>query len=418
MHNLRTVIKFEVLKQIRKPLFWVAIFAFPVMMIVFGGISYLSTKLSMDQGEKAKEQTTQIIKKIIVVDETKLVDSKQFAGLTTEFETDKNQTIEKFRTSTEKAALIIYPKNIPEAPIAIYTKTGKDKAETQQISIGMEALATSALQASVESKINNSAAAILKTQSLPKETHIVNEKGQDYNPFSQMIVPGIFLVVFFLVFVLTGNQTLVATTEEKENRVAEMILTTVKAQTLIVGKIIALVALGFIQITALLTPIILSYFVAIKYFSLPPLINNILQMATFEFWPVFFGAALLLFGFLLLTGFTILAGSLFPTAQDAAQFYTPIVLGQMLPFYFIGAITTGAGGMIVKILSFFPLSAPLTLLIRNMAGNLPLHEGLIGLAVVILSSVVVMVIAVKAFKKGVFEYSKPASFKDAFKRAR
>ncbi len=410
MHNLSTVIKFEILKQIRKPLFWIAIFAFPTMLLLFGGLSYLSTELAMNQGEIAKNQTEQIIKKIIVVDETGLVKKDAFGELTTDFKTDKDQAIIEFKNSQNKEALIIYPKEIPEKPIIIYTRLTDDKAETQRLSMGIETLSSMALQSSIESNIDKKSADILKAQALSKETHVINDEGIDYNPLAQMIIPGIFLAVFFIIMVVTGNQTLVATTEEKENRIAEMILTTVKAKTLISGKIIALVVLGFIQIIALLAPILIGYVIATKYLNLPPIISEFLTLANFEFWPTFFGATLLVFGFLLTTGFTILAGSLFPTAQDAAQFYTPIILGNMLPFYFAGAIVAGAGGVIVTFLSYFPLSAPVTLLLRNMAGNLPLYEGLLGLLIVIISSIAIMFLAVKAFRKGVFEYTKTPSW--------
>lgn len=63
MFNLGTVIKFEILKQIRKPLFWLAVFATPALIILFGGVSYLGSKLSHEQTDKNKQQVAETSQK-------------------------------------------------------------------------------------------------------------------------------------------------------------------------------------------------------------------------------------------------------------------------------------------------------------------------------------------------------------------
>lgn len=410
MYNLGKVVKFEILKQIRKPLFWIAIFAFPAIMLVFSGVMYLSNKLASDQGEVAKQSLDTSLEKIVIVDKGNIINKDLLKGTKAELATDEAKALENFKQKDSKQALVILPKEIATESTTLYSKVGKDKAETQQISMGLESFTKGLISNSVENKVDKNTAAILRGKTAPTKNVILDENGKEYNPMAKMIVPGIFLVIFYFIFIFTGNQTLQATTEEKENRVAEMILTTVKAKTLIVGKIIALVLLGFIQIIALLTPMIIFYFVATKYFNLPPFISQILDSAEFELWPIIFGAVYLVFGTLLMTGFTILAGSLFPTAQDAAQFYTPIILSSMLPFYFVGAIFSGAKSVIVTILSFFPLSAPVTLLMRNTANNLPFSEAIIGLVIIIVSTVIIMYFAIRAFRKGAFKYDAP-SFK-------
>jgi ABC-type Na+ efflux pump permease subunit len=56
-----------------------------------------------------------------------------------------------------------------------------------------------------------------------------------------VIPPLLFLVIFYLLIAMLGNQMLSSTLEEKENRVTEMILTTLNPTTLIIGRITALV---------------------------------------------------------------------------------------------------------------------------------------------------------------------------------
>ena len=90
----------------------------------------------------------------------------------------------------------------------------------------------------------------------------------------------------------------------------------------------------------------------------------------------------------------------------------------IMPIYFAGAIFTGAKTIIVQILTFFPLSAPFTLLMRNTAGNLSIGEGLVGLIILIASTIILMLIAVRAFRFGVFEYSGRLSLKQVLAKVK
>ena len=74
-----------------------------------------------------------------------------------------------------------------------------------------------------------------------------------------MVPPLIFLVIFYVLIMLLANQMLNSTLEEKENRVTEMILTTLNPTTLIVGKVIALFAIGLVQMMVFLSPIVVGH---------------------------------------------------------------------------------------------------------------------------------------------------------------
>lgn len=403
----------------RKPLFWVAIFAFPLLFLVVGGISYFGATMAEKQSSVAQDELKDNLSSVIIVDQTGLVKTEAFAGLETKMLDNQETAMAEFKASdNQKLALIIYPKDVATDKIQTYTKLGNDKAISQQVSMGVASLASVALTASASAEVTPEIATVLASKNFNVSSLILDKTGAVYAPFEKMIIPGAFLVLLFVTFILTGNQTLVATTEEKENRVAEMILTTINTKALITGKIIALVVLGFIQITALLLPMILIYLGGVKLGLVPEFLSSILSGAKAEFWPIFFGVNILIWGFLLMTGFTILVGSLFPTAQDASQFYGPIVMAMVIPLYFAGAIFTGAKTIVIQILTFFPLSAPFTLLMRNTAGNLSVSDGLIGLTILIVSAVVLMLIAVQAFRFGVFEYSGRLSLKQVLAKTK
>ena len=83
--------------------------------------------------------------------------------------------------------------------------------------------------------------------------------GQLTGGFGSAIPPLIFLLIFYISIILLSNQMLNSTLEEKENRVTEMILTTLNPTSLIIGKVIVLFMVGAVQILVFLTPFAAGY---------------------------------------------------------------------------------------------------------------------------------------------------------------
>ncbi len=418
MSSLSTVTKFEILKRIRKKSFWISILIFPAFMLIFGGISYLNIKLSESQQEADRQNITSETSKgdylIGVIDESNIINPKLLTKL--KLKSFKAQTNNEafFKQKPELDALIVYQPDLIKNGIDKYIHAQAKDEQTQKLQAGVDQLAFYLASESVDDKIEPATKAIVKKE-IDTTTKVFNQDGQDYDPIKKMIVPTVFLVIFFLIFTMSGNQMLVSVTEEKESRIAEMILTSINGQTLIVAKIISLIVTSVIQVVSIIVPLIIFYFVANKMANLPPEINQLLTNPIIEFWPIFFGVMFLIFGFLMLTSLIILIGSLFPTAQEAGQFFGFIFMAVFLPFYFIGAIASGSDNIIIQFISYFPTTSTLTMLIRNATGNLPILDGFIGLIVTILFSIISIKLAVRAFKSGLFEYSKKLSLKSLIK---
>ncbi|MBC7297545.1 MAG: ABC transporter permease, partial [Demequina sp.] len=69
----------------------------------------------------------------------------------------------------------------------------------------------------------------------------------------------LYVVLFYIVILLMGDHMLTATVEDKENRVTAMILTTNRAKTLLVGKVISLFIIGFVRMLVFAIPIAAGY---------------------------------------------------------------------------------------------------------------------------------------------------------------
>jgi len=201
-----------------------------------------------------------------------------------------------------------------------------------------------------------------------------------------------------------------ATVEEKENRVTEMILTTIKAKTLLVGKVVSLFAIGFVQMLVFAIPIAIAYTFFRAKLNIP---NVDLSSLQFQAGPMIIGGLLLIGSFALFTATLVAIGAAMPTVKDAAPFFTGVVLTLFVPIYAVSLIVTSPSAPIVQVFTFFPYTAPVTALVRNALGSLPLWTAIVDIVVLFGLSALVLQFAVGIFKYGSIEYGKKVSLKGA-----
>ena len=105
---------------------------------------------------------------------------------------------------------------------------------------------------------------------------------------------------------------LASTPAEKENRVTEMILTTLNPTASITGKVISLFIAGFVQVLVFLLPVLVAYLFFRMSLNIPELD---LSSVTFELGQMIVGALLAIGGFALFTGTLVAIGAVMPPTK-------------------------------------------------------------------------------------------------------
>jgi len=208
-----------------------------------------------------------------------------------------------------------------------------------------------------------------------------------------------------------GGQMLTSTTEEKENRVIEMILTTIESRTLIIGKILSLVTLGFIQMLIILVPIVVAYLLFRDSLSIPTIDFSSLPV---DWLRMLIGASIFASSFALFTGLLVAIGAAAPTAKEAGGFFGVVMMIIFGPLYAAPLFISMPGSLLVQMLSYFPFTAPIPLLLRNAVGNLSLSEAAIAVTILVVTAALVIRIAVRTFRYGALEYNRKLGFKEIF----
>ena len=394
MHNLGTVFKFETIRVLKKPTFWLMALGFPLMFAALYGIVFWSQSTTMQAAKELEKQEFSLA----VTDDSKLVRPELLMAAKTKTVESKEAGINEVKNG-KIDAYIYFPKDIGKQKVEVY---GKDVGLFQNGKYG--AVAQSLLSQSVASSVSQAQVAILQNKVQLSSTTYLD--GKEHGGINEMIAPGLFLVIFFMLVTFFGNQMLTSSTEEKENRTVEMLLTMVKTDTLITGKILSLMVLALIQMLVIILPVAAGYLAFGSKLQLP---NMDLSLLVFD--PVRIGLALVIFlaSFMMFTGMLVTLGAMMPTAKEASQWFGLVIMLIFGPFYGITAFVSFPDSPFVKFLSLFPFTAPIPLLLRNAVGNLPAWEGLLGVALLIVAAVFVLWLAVRVFRYGAMSYDSKLS---------
>lgn len=403
MHNLSNVIRFEVGRTIKKPSFWLNILSIPVLFGIIAVIVYFSNTSSQSARDAAEKEKFSFV----VKDESGLVPPSlvvQAGGSTV---SDSQAAIARVQ-SGKVDAFFVYPADLTKQPVRVYHQNN-GLFENGRYSNTAEAL----LKANVTASVSPQVAAVL-AGSVTTDTTVYQE-GEEINLIANIIPPAFFLVLFYAVIVLLGAQMLTTTTEEKENRVTEMLLTSLSSRTLIIGKIVSLGLLGTLQIIVIALVPLCIYLFGRESFNLPD-VAALLDGVVLDPVQIALSAGFLVTGLALFTGLLVAIGAATPTAKEANSFFGFVILIMMVPFWFMSLLMTKTDSIIVDGLTYFPLTAPFTSLIRNAFDTIEPWQALISLAIVAVSAVATLALAIRIFRYGTLEYSSRLSLKTIFKK--
>ena len=401
MFNLKTVMRFEVLRTLKKRSFWTSILLPPLILAILSGVMTFSQKASQEQLNQLASGSTNIA----IIDKSGKVGKEAFQGEHAFAKaTDKDSAITEVKQG-RKDAVIFIPENVGSQPIEVYAKDENIFNNSRY-----ENMAQQLLKRSVSSKVDKADQQIIAGKL--QTTSTFYRDGKQYDPIGSMIIPAAFLILLYVVLMTFVNPILTSTSEEKENRVTEMILTTIQPRTLIFGKILSIVVLAALQVTIMTLMTVATYLLIDKTAGGVPI--DILKNIQIEPVRIAMSALISTAGFAFFAGLVIAVGAAVPTAKEAGGFLGALMTLFFAPLYFFMLIISTPNAPLVKVTSLIPFTSPMPLLIRNATGHLPLGEGLLAAGILIVSAGITFWIAIRLFHYGSIEYNKVLSLKAIF----
>lgn len=377
----------EYVRIVKRRSFWITILALPVFYLV---IAFVAGTAGQSAEKKIAEEVASA-KQIIVVDQCQCINDALLAGDTYVRSDDMAAAEMAVRDGTADAALT-YPADVAESKtIKVYVR------DTGLLSGGkFTPVATNLLKQSILLGLNDPQQIALFNANLTTDTTLVKDGVESQSRIENYLVPIIAIVLYFMLVLFSSAFMLSSVAEEKENRVIESLLATIKPRQLITGKIIGLSGVAFTQMATLLAFGLVANTIASRYVTIPidwsmvhVGIGNILLALLF-----------ILTGFLFISSIMVGVGASMQTYRDAQQFSAIFIILSILPVYLSTLIIADPYGVVSRVATFFPFTASMLLLFRSTIDALPTWELLLGIFAVIVYAVGGIVLALKLFELG------------------
>jgi ABC-2 type transport system permease protein len=207
------------------------------------------------------------------------------------------------------------------------------------------------------------------------------------------------------------NMLLYSTIEEKSNRIIEVLLSSVTADELLLGKLAGIAVVGMIMVGTQMALVLGILF----WFAGPEagFINQLLQvLMSSNLLPVFF--AYFLLGYILYGGIFISIGGLCDSHVEAQSFMGPLMLIMMVPMFTIALIPRDPHGPLALAMSWFPLYTPFAM-INRIAADPPVFEIIGTLMLLLATSAAILWSAGKIFRIGILRTGQPPKLLEVLK---
>lgn len=227
----------------------------------------------------------------------------------------------------------------------------------------------------------------------------INEGGEsERNETVSIVMAFVLIFIIYVTVLMYGNHALMAVIEEKGSRMAEVLLSSLKPEQLMLGKVLGIGLAGMTQfgVWTLAFALLASQGLAVGGFTLDASFLSPLILASFFF---FFA-----FGFLLYATIYAGIGAMCNSIQEAQQFSSVVMFGIIIPMMMISFVMRAPDSTVSVVLSLVPFFAPVLMFMRVCVQTPPLWQLVLSWALLLGSIMLAARISGKLFRAGILLY--------------
>ncbi|HVG20086.1 MAG TPA: ABC transporter permease [Blastocatellia bacterium] len=205
-------------------------------------------------------------------------------------------------------------------------------------------------------------------------------------------------VLFYGLFVMRG------VIEEKQSRIVEVVISSVKPTQMMMGKLIGIGLVGLTQVGVwALSGALLSMFGASMLSSRGVSLPKI-PLILFVYFVTFF-----VLGYFLYATLYAMVGAMVSSEEDAQQAQMPVTLLIVVPMMLFGMVMANPNGGTSIALSLIPFFAPTLMMMRIAVINPPVWQILLSMSIMVATILACTWLAAKIYRVGILMYGKRPS---------
>lgn len=398
MVNIIRVLTYEISRTFRRKGFLFTTFGLPVLLFALSFVWQALSPSPQDMMRDAQQLAQQFdgLKKVGVVDL-----SGEFSGVSNDWLisfADESSALAAMEQG-EIEAVYILPPDYAETRTAreIIPKMALDDVSRDPlVALAHEALAAD-VDATLLARIQNPASinVVDLTKIDAQGNPIVDQSTPEQTEDANFAVVYLFAFAFILTAFTGSGYLMQSVIEEKENRMIEVLITTVRATQLLAGKVLAGGIMSLFQVVMWVTIGVLLARVQGEFLTamIPFLASIVIPAMNL---PVV--AAYFLLGFFMFAALFGMVGALSNSAQEGPQLTVVFVLPAMIPLWAAPAIIADPNGALAVLLSFFPLTAPIGMTARLVLTDVPSVQIALSIGIMFLSTVGLYWLAGRLFR--------------------
>lgn len=226
-------------------------------------------------------------------------------------------------------------------------------------------------------------------------------------------LPAILTYMLLVIIFGVGNLLLTNTIEERSNKIVEILLSSVTADQLMIGKLLGIAAVGLTMPSIfLIGGVAVSATISVGG-------NNMMDLALAS---LFSSPLLLIYLFYFLCAYAIFAmiflaiGAVSNSLQDAQSYMGPVMLLVFAPLPFMPMVFQNPNGIVATVLTWIPVYTPYAVMMRA-AADPPIWEIIGATALMLAFAIFLARIMGRIFRQAILQAS-PPKMRDVWKLAR
>jgi ABC-2 type transport system permease protein len=218
------------------------------------------------------------------------------------------------------------------------------------------------------------------------------------DPYGLGPLAGSFGVVLLLTMSIFVSAAFLqqATIADRQNRMIEVLVSSVDSDQLLAGKLLGLGGAGLLQVAIYVALILVPGATLFSVFQVP--IARLLLSLVYY-----------VIGVTLFASLTLGTGMLGRSAQESAQLSALWTMSSAVPMMFIANVGTAPNGAVARALSVFPLTSPVAMIMRIGGGEVPIGDIVASLAIDVAAIYFVLRAASKIFRTATLMQGKRAT---------
>jgi ABC-2 type transport system permease protein len=238
-------------------------------------------------------------------------------------------------------------------------------------------------------------------------TFLQPASGRDQNNPLTFFIPYAVTFLYYIIILMSASLLLNSLTKEKENRVIEILMSTITPHQMLTGKIVGLGAVGLIQAAIWVGTSFVILRLSGRAFTLPA---SFQLPASFLVW----GMVFFLLGYAVYASLMAAVGALVPNLREASQATFVVILPLLVPMLLISVLIQEPDGALAVSLSLFPLTAPVAMMTRLAATSVPLWQTILSAVLLMVSAVLILRAVASMFRAQTLLSGQPFSLKLLF----